>query len=106
MTLLKEDNVRMIHITKEAQQKLSSIELQDGVLPRVDTNVTGGCGLTINYLFIFDQARKNDTIYHSYGVSIRVDPFTKRYLEGNPPTIDYSDSNGFQVINNVEFDSC
>ncbi|QGH36944.1 hypothetical protein GI584_05845 [Gracilibacillus salitolerans] len=94
----------MIHITKEAQQKLLSIELQDGVLPRIDAEVAGGCGLTVNYVFIFDHARRNDTIYQSNGFPIRVDYFTKRYLEGNAPTIDYAD--GFHVINDVEFDSC
>ncbi|WP_067843917.1 hypothetical protein [Amphibacillus sediminis] len=51
----------------------SYIFFKDGLLPRIDAHVAGGYGLSINYLLIFDEARKIDTIYQINGISIRVD---------------------------------
>ncbi|MGN8646631.1 iron-sulfur cluster biosynthesis family protein [Gracilibacillus sp. HCP3S3_G5_1] len=92
-----------LHLTKAAELKLHEVKLQDDHLPRIDAIMKGGCGLAIDFLFIFDTPRKNDSIYHTSGIAIQVDAFTKRYLADGTVTIDYK--NDFQVISDSGFDS-
>ncbi|WP_017472539.1 iron-sulfur cluster biosynthesis family protein [Amphibacillus jilinensis] len=93
-----------IMITNQAQDQLNHLNLTDGLLPRIDAELTGGCGLAISYVFIFDQQRKLDTIYRPHGIPIRMDYVTQKYLNHTGVTIDYNEADGFYVMTKLTFD--
>lgn len=46
--------------------------------PRIDADITGGCGMSVKFSLIFDESRRNDTVLEHEGIQIRIDRFTKR----------------------------
>ncbi|MBM7541631.1 iron-sulfur cluster biosynthesis family protein [Amphibacillus cookii] len=94
----------MITMTKEAKNQLQSLTLAEHLLPRIDAHVAGGCGLAVNFLFIFDQPRKLDTLYYSHGMAIQVDYVTQQYLYNTSVTVDYNEEDGFCAITEFTFD--
>lgn len=72
------------------------MHFSDSYLPRIDAQISGGCGMGVRYLFTFDQPRKIDTTVTIDNIPIQIDYTTKRYLEDEQVTIDYRDC--FEVI--------
>lgn len=70
------------------------MEFNEEQSPRIDASVVGGCGMSIKFKLVFDELRKNDTVFECDGIQIRMDRFTKRYL-AEETTIDYTDEHGF-----------
>ena len=86
----------IISLTERALKKLESMELPEHIFPRVDAEMAGGCGVAVNFKLIFDEARPLDTVLEFEGIQIRIDRFTKRYLD-EETQIDYSQEEGFIV---------
>ena len=85
-----------IIITAAALEKLKEIVSKEKLSPRIDANVAGGCGISVNFALLFDEPRRNDTVIDYEDIQIQIDPFTKRYL-GELTQIDYTDEDGFLV---------
>lgn len=86
----------VITLTEAALNKVKEMVFQDEQSPRIDAEVAGGCGMTVKFTLVFDEPRRNDTLIECEGIQIRMDRFTKRYLDEEVP-IDYTDERGFLI---------
>jgi Fe-S cluster assembly iron-binding protein IscA len=95
----------IIKITETAMNKLKEITLKEALSPRIDADVAGGCGMSVKFSLVFDEPRRNDSIIEYDGIQIRMDLFTKRYLE-EETKIDYTNETGFLVGQSFEASAC
>ncbi len=86
----------VITLTESALNKLKSIQLEEEKFPRIDADMAGGCGVSVSFKLVFDEARPLDSIIEYDGIQIRIDRFTKRYLD-EETQIDYTEEDGFIV---------
>ncbi len=94
-----------ITFSKEAVERLKSVELEKGNFPRIDATMGGSCGLSVNFSLIFDEARRNDLLFEEAGIKIRIDHFAKRYLQDDI-YIDYTDEHGFVIGESYDSGAC
>jgi Fe-S cluster assembly iron-binding protein IscA len=95
----------IIELTEVALDKLREIELREEHSPRIDANVAGGCGVSVKFTLVFDEPRRNDTVIEYSEIQIRIDHFTKRYLD-EVTQIDYTDEQGFLVGESFASSAC
>jgi Fe-S cluster assembly iron-binding protein IscA len=95
----------VITLTEMALNKLKVMKLQKEQFPRIDADIAGGCGMSIRLRIIFDEARRNDILVEYEGIQIRIDHFTKRYLD-KEVKIDYNNRSGFLIGDSYESSSC
>lgn len=95
----------MIKMTKEAMNKLKEMAVNEDQTPRIDAEVAGGCGMTVKFSIVFDEPRRNDFIIEMDGIQIRLDRFTKRYIN-EETEIDYSSEHGFLVGESFASSAC
>ncbi|MFJ5760256.1 iron-sulfur cluster biosynthesis family protein [Neobacillus sp. NPDC093182] len=95
----------VIKMTESAMQKLKELVVNGDQTPRIDADVAGGCGMTVKFSIVFDEPRRNDLIIEMDGIQIRLDRFTKRYLD-EETHIDYNDENGFLVGESFTSSAC
>lgn len=86
----------MIKMTEAAMNKLKEMMVNEDQPPRIDAEVAGGCGMTVKFSIVFDEPRRNDLFMEMGGIQIRLDRFTKRYLN-EETLIDYRNEHGFLV---------
>jgi iron-sulfur cluster assembly accessory protein len=66
----------------------------------------GGCS-GMQYSMVFDEKRPDDLSAEMHGVSVLVDPFSAKYLQGT--VVDFSDAltgGGFKLLNPNARQSC
>ncbi|MFJ7977906.1 iron-sulfur cluster biosynthesis family protein [Peribacillus sp. NPDC096379] len=95
----------VIKISEVAMNKLQEVASQEKLVPRIDADVAGGCGLSVKFSIVWDEPRRNDTIIEYEGIQIRLDHFTKRYLD-EETQIDYLDDQGFIVGEQFSSSAC
>ncbi|UTR08776.1 iron-sulfur cluster biosynthesis family protein [Evansella sp. LMS18] len=95
----------VITLTDAALKKLKNIGINEDNAPRIDADLAGGCGISVKFALIFDEPRRNDTVIEQEGIQLRIDRFTKRYLE-EETQIDYTDDQGFLVGESFESSAC
>lgn len=95
----------VIKISEVAMNKLQEVASQEKLVPRIDADVAGGCGLSVKFSIVWDEPRRNDTIIEYEGIQIRLDHFTKRYLD-QETQIDYQDEQGFIVGDQFTSSAC
>lgn len=95
----------VITLTRNALHQLKTMELGEGKYPRIDADMSGGCGVSVRFSLIVDEPRRNDTVIEYDSIQIRIDHFTKRYLE-EETQIDYSDEHGFFVGESLASSVC
>lgn len=92
-------------MTESAKNKLKEMVINGEQTPRIDAEVAGGCGVTVKFSIVFDEPRRNDFTIEMDGVQIRLDRFTKRYLD-EETHIDYNHENGFLVGESFASSAC
>ncbi|KKK38208.1 hypothetical protein WQ57_10425 [Mesobacillus campisalis] len=95
----------VITLTESALDRLKSIEIMDEQYPRIDAEVAGGCGVSVKFKLVFEEPRRNDLMIEYDGIQIRMDRFTKRYLDVETQ-IDYTEENGFLVGESFASSAC
>lgn len=95
----------VITLTESALGKLKEMVFKDEQSPRIDADVTGGCGIIVKFTLVFDETRRNDTLIEYDGIQFRIDRFTKRYLD-EETQIDYTDEHGFLVGESLFLSAC
>lgn len=95
----------IITLTEAALDQLKAAELKGEQSPRIDADVAGGCGVSVKFTLVFDEPRRNDLIIEYDGIQIRMDRFTKRYLD-EETQIDYTDEHGFIVGESFTSSAC
>lgn len=95
----------VITLTETALDKLKTIELKEEQSPRIDADMAGGCGVSVKFKLVFDEPRRNDSVIEYEGIQIRIDRFTKRYLD-EETQIDYIDERGFLVGETFASSAC
>ena len=84
-----------MELTLSARQQLTQWPVTESQVPRIDANLSGGCGLSVHFSLVLDEPRRNDTIIDcGDGISLYIDRFTERYL-GEETFIDYTGDAGF-----------
>ncbi|MFH0069391.1 iron-sulfur cluster biosynthesis family protein [Peribacillus sp. NPDC056705] len=86
----------IVKITEAAMNKLKEMTRKDAQIPRIDADIAGGCGVSVKFSLVMDEPRRNDAIIEYEGVQLRLDHFTKRYLD-EETQIDYLEDHGFIV---------
>jgi Fe-S cluster assembly iron-binding protein IscA len=86
----------MLKMTEAAINRLKELAVNESGIPRIDAEVAGGCGMSVKFSILFDEPRRNDLFIEMEGIQIRMDRFTKRYLD-EETVIDYQDEHGFLV---------
>ncbi|MDQ0201249.1 iron-sulfur cluster biosynthesis family protein [Neobacillus ginsengisoli] len=94
-----------LKMTEAAIDKLKELIKTEGKIPRIDAEVTGGCGMSVKFSIVFDEPRRNDLCIEKDGVQIRLDRFTKRYLN-EETEIDYQVQHGFLVGDSFISSAC
>lgn len=79
--------------------------MKDEQSPRIDAQITGGCGVSVKFTLIFDEPRRNDIVIEYSGIQIQIDRFTKRYLD-EVTQIDFIDEHGFLVGESFVSSAC
>lgn len=95
----------VITLTEAALNKLKTTEWKEETTPRIDANIAGGCGVSVQFKLVFDESRRNDTVIEYDGIQFQIDPFTKRYLD-EETQIDYNDERGFLVGETFTSSAC
>lgn len=95
----------MIKMTEAAINKLKELVVYEEHHPRIDAEVSGGCGMSVKFSIVFDEPRRNDLCIEMDGIEIRVDRFTKRYLD-QETQIDYKDELGFLIGESFASSAC
>ncbi|WP_078410639.1 HesB/IscA family protein [Priestia abyssalis] len=95
----------VITLTEAALNRLRAMELKEEQSPRIDADVAGGCGLSVKFTLVFDEPRRNDTLIEYEEIQIRIDRFTKRYLDVETQ-IDYTADQGFLVGESFASSAC
>lgn len=95
----------LIKMTESALKKLKEMVVNGEQTPRIDADVAGGCGMSVKFSLVFDEPRRNDIIIEMDGIEIRLDRFTKRYLD-EETQIDYHDDRGFLVGESFASSAC
>ncbi|MEH7097676.1 HesB/IscA family protein [Neobacillus vireti] len=95
----------MIKMTEAAINKLKEMAENKEEIARLDAEVAGGCGLSVKFSIVFDEPRRNDLCMEIEGIQLRMDRFTKRYLD-EETEIDYQDEQGFLVGDSFISSSC
>ncbi|MDQ0256408.1 Fe-S cluster assembly iron-binding protein IscA [Evansella vedderi] len=95
----------VVTLTDAALNKLKGMDILEERSPRIDADVAGGCGVSIRFLLVFDEPRRNDTVIEHEGIQLRIDRFTKRYLD-EETQIDYTNEQGFLVGESFESSAC
>lgn len=95
----------VILLTEAALNKIKEKIFTEKHSPRIDADITGGCGLSVKFSLVFDESRRNDTVIEHEGIQIRIDHFTKRYLDEGTQ-IDYSDEHGFLIGDSFVSSAC
>jgi Fe-S cluster assembly iron-binding protein IscA len=95
----------MIKVTEAAMNKLKEMVVNGNQTPRIDAEVAGGCGMSVKFSIVFDEPRRNDLCIEKDGIQIRLDRFTKRYLN-EETQIDYRDKHGFLVGESFASSAC
>lgn len=95
----------VILLTEAALNKIKEKIFTEKHSPRIDADITGGCGMSVKFSLIFDELRRNDTVIEHEGIQIRINRFTKRYLD-EEIQIDYSDEHGFLIGDSFVSGSC
>ncbi len=95
----------VIKISEVAMNKLQEVASQEKLVPRIDADVAGGCGLSVKFSIVWDEPRRNDSIIEYEGIQIHLDHFTKRYLD-EETQIDYLDDQGFIVGEQFSSSAC
>jgi Fe-S cluster assembly iron-binding protein IscA len=95
----------MIKMTEAAINKLKEMLANEKHNPRIDAEVSGGCGISVKFSIVFDEPRRYDLCLEMEGIQIQIDRFTKRYL--NEEThIDYGEVQGFVVGESFASSAC
>ncbi|CAK6481288.1 iron-sulfur cluster biosynthesis family protein [Peribacillus simplex] len=95
----------VITLTKSAVNKLETMKWKEDQSPRIDANIAGGCGMSIKFTLVFEEPRRNDTFIENGDIQIRIDRFTKRYLN-EETQIDYTEEHGFLVGESFASSAC
>ncbi|MFE4353527.1 iron-sulfur cluster biosynthesis family protein [Peribacillus butanolivorans] len=95
----------VVKITVAAIIKLKEMARKDAHIPRIDADIAGGCGVSVKFSLVLDEPRRNDTIIEYEGVQLRLDHFTKRYLD-EETQIDYLEDRGFIVGDSFASSAC
>ncbi|WP_085993579.1 iron-sulfur cluster biosynthesis family protein [Oceanobacillus senegalensis] len=95
----------VITLTEAALDKLKAADIKEDHYPRIDADIAGGCGVSVKFKLIFDELRRNDSIIEYDGIQIRIDRFTKRYLD-EETQIDYNVEQGFLVGESFASSAC
>ncbi|WP_342605599.1 iron-sulfur cluster biosynthesis family protein [Peribacillus sp. FSL E2-0159] len=95
----------IVKITEAAMNKLKEMTRKDAQIPRIDADIAGGCGVSVKFSLLLDEPRRNDVIIESEGVQLRLDHFTKRYLD-EETQIDYKEDSGFIVGESFASSAC
>ncbi|NGY76075.1 iron-sulfur cluster biosynthesis family protein (plasmid) [Bacillus megaterium] len=95
----------LLKLTEAAFRQLKTMELQKGQTPRIETDITGGCGISIEFTLVIDEPRRNDILLTYESFQIHIDQFTKRYLD-EETKIDYRDKEGFLVGESFASNAC
>ncbi|MFC4803268.1 HesB/IscA family protein [Neobacillus sp. GCM10023253] len=95
----------VISLTEAAVNKLKTIDTKEDQFPRIDADIAGGCGISVKFTLIFDEMRRNDTVIEYEGIQIRIDHFTKRYLD-EVTQVDYTEELGFHVGESFSSSAC
>jgi Fe-S cluster assembly iron-binding protein IscA len=101
----KREDPMIIKITDAAMNKLQEMMFKEEQFPRIDADVAGGCGMSVKFSLVFDEPRRNDSIIEQDGIQIRIDRFTKRYLD-EETQIDYTNENRFVVGESFVASAC
>lgn len=87
-----------IHITEAAKTKLVSLS-PDGHRPlRINGELVGGCGMTVEYSLVWDDQYPQDIVGEVDGFTVLLDPETEGYIGSEDITIDYRVNQGFRLI--------
>ncbi|WHY69002.1 iron-sulfur cluster biosynthesis family protein [Neobacillus sp. SuZ13] len=95
----------MIKMTEAAINKLKEMVASENLNPRIDAEISGGCGISVKFSIVFDEPRRNDLCIGMEGIQIQIDRFTKRYLD-EETHIDYSEEQGFVVGESLASSAC
>ncbi|GIN21746.1 MAG TPA: hypothetical protein DEO65_19560 [Bacillus bacterium] len=95
----------VITLTEAALKKLEIMDIKAGQIPRIDVDITGGCGMSMSYKFIVDEPRRNDHMIEYNGIQIGMDRFTMRNLD-DETQIDYTEENGFIIGDSFSSGAC
>jgi len=95
----------MIKMTEAAINKLKEMMANENLNPRIDAEISGGCGISVKFSIVFDEPRQNDLCLEMEGIQIQIDRFTKRYLN-EEMHIDYSEEQGFVVGESFASSAC
>ena len=95
----------MIKMTEAAINKLKEILANENLNPRIDADISGGCGISVKVSILFDEPRRNDLCIEMEGIQIQIDRFTKRYLD-EETHMDYSTEQGFVVGDSFSSSAC
>lgn len=98
-------NPMVLKMTEAAIKRLKELAGKEDGVPRIDAEVAGGCGMSVKFLILFDEPRRNDICIEMEGMQIRIDRFTKRYLD-EETVIDYQDEHGFLVGDSFVSSAC
>ena len=67
----------IVTLTEAALSKLKEMVVEGEQSPRIDANVAGGCGVSVEFELVFDEPRRNDTVIEYEDIKIANRSFYK-----------------------------
>ena len=86
-----------VMLTPLAREKLKGMPVTESDVLRIDAEMRGGCGISVQFSIVLDEPRRNDAVIDcGAGVFLHIDRFTERYME-EETVVDYTDDAGFII---------
>jgi Fe-S cluster assembly iron-binding protein IscA len=88
-----------IQVTEAASAKLASLSATgEGKPLRINGELVGGCGMTVEYSMVWDEQHPQDRVYKVGGIRLLLDRETEGYIGADQLTIDYRENQGFRLV--------
>lgn len=87
-----------ITVTTEAKKRLEEIATNPARPIRINGELVGGCGMTVEYALWWDDMLPHDLVIPVGGLTLVIDQETRDYIGADKLVIDYRPQQGFRLI--------
>lgn len=88
----------IVTLTQEALEQFQTMASNTGKPIRINGELVGGCGMTVEYALWWDEEMPGDQIIPVKSLTFLIDQETEAYIGSDNLTIDYRSQQGFRMV--------
>ncbi|WP_029099086.1 iron-sulfur cluster biosynthesis family protein [Brevibacillus thermoruber] len=87
-----------VTLTDAARSVLAALANERRQALRINGELVGGCGMTVEYGLFWDEPMSGDRVLEEEGMTLLVDKETETYVGAEELVIDYREQQGFRLV--------